>query len=557
MFINRALLCLTNGSRAVLSLRISGEIILYGVMLLRALLVSSLINLFLIDVTLFSTEGIPVLVGVTLLIVIEFIINYVNQVISIRTGIRIKSKIREDLLNGILTLGPAYVNKKRSGNLITSFLSKIEAIEPYYTVYLPNGIATIFWAIVVISYLCTINIYVSLTCLVGILIVLLAPNIWGKLMYKFGEEDWSLMSKFQSEMMDNLQGMSTLKVFQMGDTRGKLMETLAWKIHGKTMEQLSVTQVESGVLIVGAYLGSSMSVGVAIWQSLLGNVEVNQLVTVFFLITACFAPAFTLIDTWHLGYHGMTASPSVLELLNDAKDAGIVKQSAQTKSVNNYQGSVEVEFANVSFEYEQEEPVLHNISFSIPQGQKVALVGKSGSGKSTIINLISGFYEPTQGEITVNGAPVDWHDFRTAMGIVWQEPYLFYGTIGDNICFGLENVSKEDMVKAAKMANIHDFIKELPLGYDTLVRERGMRLSGGEKQRIAIARCFLHDPQFLIFDEATSNLDIDNEDIIRESMEQLLEGRTALLIAHRLSTIKNVDQVYVLEKGRINATIHS
>lgn len=550
MFINKALILLAKGGYKLILLRIIGEIMLYGIMLLHTVLISNFINDVLFsdaEPTFFSLTPI---IFIAVCISIEFLFSYYNQVIGVRCGTKIKGNIRNELMDCVLFLGPSYVSKKRSGDMVSSLVGKVEAMESYYTIYLPNGIATIFWAVIVISYLATINIFVALTSLAGMIIVLFAPNIWRKIMFKFGDEDWTLFAKFKSEMMDNLQGMPTLKAFNGSDTRGKYISKLAWEIHAKTMKHLSVTQIESGVLIFGAYLGSSMSVGVAIWQSIVGNISTSELVMMLFLITACFTPTFTLIETWHLGYHGIAASPSVFALLKDAqREKNTKEEKADTK--NDYIESVNISFNNVSFAYEKNSPVLKNVSLTINKGEKVALVGKSGSGKSTIINLISGFYLVDSGEILVNGESLDVKSLREVSGTVWQEPYLFYGSIRDNICLGLKDISENDMIEASKMANIHSFIADLPAGYDTQVGERGLRLSGGEKQRIAIARCFLRNPQFLIFDEATSNLDMENEETVTKSMENLLVGRTALIVAHRLSTIKNADKVYVLDGGEI------
>ncbi|HLL60792.1 MAG TPA: ABC transporter ATP-binding protein, partial [Candidatus Nitrosocosmicus sp.] len=213
-----------------------------------------------------------------------------------------------------------------------------------------------------------------------------------------------------------------------------------------------------------------------------------------------------------------------------------------------------ISFKNVDFAYKKGEKVLHNISFNVNRGQKLALVGESGEGKSTIANLLLRFYEAEKGEIKIdnkNITDVTQNSLRSHIGVVFQETFLFSGTITENIMYGREGADKEDVVRVAKIANAHTFIESLPKGYDTEIGERGVKLSGGQKQRIAIARALLKDPPILIFDEATSSLDSKSEYEVQKALDKLMEGRTTIIIAHRLSTIRNVDHIIVLKNGKI------
>ncbi|HQY88018.1 MAG TPA: ABC transporter ATP-binding protein, partial [Tepidisphaeraceae bacterium] len=217
----------------------------------------------------------------------------------------------------------------------------------------------------------------------------------------------------------------------------------------------------------------------------------------------------------------------------------------------------EVEFRNVGFSYEGAQPALRDINIKVESGQMIGLCGHSGAGKSTFVNLLCRFYDVTDGQILIDGHDVRDYDLkwlRRQIGIVLQEPYLFHGTIAENIRYGNPEASPEQVIAAARAANAHDFIVGLADGYDTMVGERGQSLSGGERQRVSIARAILHDPKILILDEATSSVDTKTERQIQQALDRLVEGRTTFAIAHRLTTLHNADLLVVLEKGRIVET---
>ena len=254
-----------------------------------------------------------------------------------------------------------------------------------------------------------------------------------------------------------------------------------------------------------------------------------------------------LIEMMQKGFSGFRRFLDVMETEPDIVDAPDAEPLTDVKG--------EVSYENVSFHYSDDETlVLDNISFTIPAGRSIALVGPSGSGKTTICSLLPRFYDVTGGRITIDGKEVGkltLESLRSQIGLVQQDIYLFGGTIKENIAYGKPSASMEEIIEAAKKANIHDFIMSLPEGYDTFVGERGTRLSGGQKQRISIARVFLKNPPVLILDEATSALDNESERWIQKSLEELSRNRTTITIAHRLSTIRNADEILVVADNGI------
>jgi ATP-binding cassette subfamily B protein len=229
-----------------------------------------------------------------------------------------------------------------------------------------------------------------------------------------------------------------------------------------------------------------------------------------------------------------------------------VQDAAQPVTLPRIEGRVE--FKEVTFGYDAHKPVLREVSFEVHPGEMIGLVGQSGAGKSTTINLICRFYEVQEGEIAIDGVDIRriaQHDLRSQIGVVLQEPFLFAGSIYENIAFAKPDATREDVMAAAKAANAHDFIVQKPDGYDTQVGERGQTLSGGERQRISIARAILHDPRILILDEATASVDTDTEKQIQDAIARLITGRTTFAIAHRLSTLRNATRLVVLKEGRV------
>jgi ATP-binding cassette, subfamily B, bacterial len=247
--------------------------------------------------------------------------------------------------------------------------------------------------------------------------------------------------------------------------------------------------------------------------------------------------------------HAISSADRIFEIIDTPSD---VPDRPDAISLNRVEGAVELE--NITFGYEKHDPVLKNISLLVQPGEMIGLVGQSGAGKSTLINLVSRFYDPDQGKIKIDGVDVKrikQEDLHKQIGVVLQETFLFDGTVSENIAYSSPDTTPEEIMRAAKIANAHEFIVKMSDGYDTQVGERGHRLSGGQKQRIAIARAILHNPKILILDEATASVDTETERKIQEAISRLVKGRTTFAIAHRLSTLRNADRLVVIDKGEI------
>ena len=277
--------------------------------------------------------------------------------------------------------------------------------------------------------------------------------------------------------------------------------------------------------------------------------DAGLIVSFIAALTSLYKPGRNLAEIYNTTAQALGAADRVFELIDTPVD---LKEPENPVEFTSCKG--EVEFKNVTFSYKPEETILHNINLTVAPGEIVALVGPSGAGKSTFVNLIPRFFDTTEGEVCVDGINVrtiNGKDLRKFIGMVPQDTYLFAGTIEDNIKFGKLDATHDEIIEAAKLANADKFISELPDSYNTVLGERGVNLSGGQAQRIALARAFLKNPKILILDEATSALDSETESLIQEALDLLMKDRTTFMIAHRLSTVVNADRILVLEKGSI------
>jgi ATP-binding cassette subfamily C protein CydD len=493
---------------------------------------------------------------VALLIAARFLLMRVKAVASEKCGLGIKRSLRKRLLEKLFELGPAYTGRNRTGEIASSISGKVEYLSEYFTMYLPAAASAIVNAVIIIVAIHSLNAATAWLCAAACAGLLGCPMIFYFLMRERGKREMQMHAQYFSDCLDSVQGMTTLKAFNAGARQKQFIHEKGEQLRRAVMGQLRVTMIENVVLQFFAGLGSAFAIALAAWQTANGAMAQEHLVYALFLIGACFAPMTTLISAWHMGYRGVTASYSIEELLGAPVRFSLASH-AWTDAPHPFNLEGGIRFDRVGFAYrEKDGPVLRDISFSIPHRTTTALVGASGSGKSTIAQLLAGFYPIERGAVSVGNRLLDARSVcavQDQIAAVWQDCHLFYGTVEENIRIGKPGAAVEEIERAARMASIHDFIVNLPQGYQTQLGEGGLRFSGGERQRVALARAFLRDAPIVVLDEATSSLDRKNELNIQRSLKQLSEGRTALVIAHRLATIQNADQIILMEGGRMRA----
>jgi len=442
-----------------------------------------------------------------------------------------------------------YFDSTKTGALISRVMNDAEGIRNLVGTGLVNlfgGLITAMVAIAILFYLST-----RLTLMViGVLTVFGAVLLWAfKKLRPLFKARGEINSAVMGRLSEGLSGIRVIKAYRAERREARLFAEGAHDLLRNVMGTMKTVSAVGSIstLLVG-------TIGVAILivggrEVLAGRLTVGGLISFTLYLALVVAPVVQIVSIGSQLSEAFAGLERMREVLDEPTEDA---DDASKPSVPGFEGHVS--FDNVFFEYTKDLPVLSGISFDAPAGSSTALVGSSGSGKSTLISLIAAFHRPVSGSIKVDGRDLETlrlSEYRRNLGIVLQDPFLFGGTLIDNIALGNRGASRAELERAAAIAHVADFANALPDGYETIVGERGVKLSGGQKQRVAIARAIVADPRILILDEATSSLDSESESLIQEGLAILMKGRTTFVIAHRLSTVRNVDTILVLEGGRI------
>ncbi|MEJ6694316.1 MAG: ABC transporter transmembrane domain-containing protein [Chitinophagales bacterium] len=461
------------------------------------------------------------------------------------------AQIRMDLYNKLLAQNMAFFEKNRVGDVVSRLSTDVEKLQQAFSITLPEFLRQIIVFVVGVALLLLYSVKLTLVMLAVFPLVIILAIIFGKYIKRLAKERQEYLAQTNVIVDETFQSFQSVKAyvnesFELNRYSAKMIELVEIALKYARAKGVFFTFIITGLF--GALFFILWMGGIQVYE---GSIEVEEL-TAFIFYAMVIGGSIAGLGNQYTELLGVLgATERVKEILDEDQELNIDEGDVQV-----IQFEQEIRYENVVFSYptRPDIEVLHKISFTVKKGQKVALVGSSGSGKSTIIKLLSRFYDLEQGNIFVdnnNIKDLEIKSVRKIIGIVPQEVILFGGSILENIRYGKLDASMEEVKAAAKQANALDFIKGFPEQFDTLVGERGVQLSGGQKQRVAIARALLKNPAILILDEATSSLDAESEKQVQDALENLMQNRTTFIIAHRLSTVRSADEILVLHQGDI------
>ncbi len=491
------------------------------------------------------------LLRVGLLIFVLFLgknaVKYASSLVGVRLEEGIIKRIRDALVHRLVRLPVGYFSERRAGELMSIVTNDVAVLNGSIVgaslTLIRESLQAAFFIVLLLALSWELTLVALGTSVVSLFLIRTATQY----LRRYGSRMQAAMANYTAILQELLSAIRIVKAFSAEERMAHAFtqETASYVRsaikHQRVMALLpSINEMLAIVaLIVVLVLGG--------YQVFAGTMQPHELLTFLFCLFAVMSPIAAVLHSVSQMQRGLVAAERIFSVLG-------VESSIRSghRPVNGFREELRVD--RVTFCYRPGVPVLQEVSFALRPGQKIAIVGASGSGKSTLLDLIIRFYDPQHGRILLDGVDIRelrLEEYRALFGIVPQDAPLFNDTVANNIRFGAPEATWEDIVRAARIANAHDFIMELPQGYDTLVGDRGVLLSGGQRQRIAIARALVRNPAILLFDEATSALDTEAERAVQRAIDQALEGRSAIIVAHRLSTVVHADEILVFDRGRI------
>jgi subfamily B ATP-binding cassette protein MsbA len=471
-----------------------------------------------------------------------------TQLLS-KAGQRLIADMRRQVQKHVGLLSVAYYDENRTGTLVARIMSDVEGIRNLVGTGLVEFVGGLFTAVLAFIYLLHRSVSVTLTVfsVVGAFVFVLQYGF--KVIRPIFRERAKINAEVTGRLTESLGGVRVIKGYHAEEREHSVFSAGVDRLLSNVMKSLTMTSVlgSASTTVLGLVSALVMWLG---GHSVLNHTwTVGDYFSYNMFLAFMIAPMFQVVNIGTQLTEAFAGLDRTGEIMSEMEENQVAGRTVKMPPIHG-----KVQFEDVEFAYEPEKPVLHGVSFVAEPGTVTALVGSSGSGKSTIISLLCAFHTPSKGRVVVDDidlAQVDLHTFRSQLGVVLQDSFLFDGTIRENVMFSRPEATEEQFLFACRTARVDEFAERFPEAYDTIVGERGVKLSGGQRQRLSIARALLAEPRILILDEATSSLDSESEAMIQAGLNQLMQGRTTFVIAHRLSTIRRADQILVVEGGLI------
>ena len=562
MMINKRLIGICKDSKKYMILTVIANMISIICNILIVILIGGFINSlylgekFANDLTMIKamkdfkiTDNISLFNGViciAILLIIRYSSNILYGKFSHLASANARVTLRELIYKKLLRLGPGYSNVESTAAVVQMSIEGVEQLEIYFGKYLPQFFYSMLAPITLFIFISFISLKAALVFIVCVPLIPLSIIAIMKIAKRILKAYWKNYSNLGGRFLENLQGLTTLKVFNLDEEKHEQMNSEAERFRRITMKVLSMQLNSINIMDFIAFGGAALGTIVALNQFRNGQLLAGDLLIIILLSSEFFIPLRLLGSYFHIAMNGMTASDRIFELLDSEE------KEKNTKEITNELDDVSIEFEDVTFSYDGKRRVLNNINLEVNKGQLVAIVGESGSGKSTIASLILNSYSATSGKIKVNDINIEnisSDDLYKKISLVSTNSYIFNGTILDNLLMGNRNAKDEEIDDALKKSRLDEFINSLKDGVNTNVGEGGNSLSGGQKQRLSLTRAILADREMIIFDEATSNIDVESEEAIWKAIYELAVNKTILVISHRLANVTKADSIYVMKNG--------
>ncbi|HEY2144191.1 MAG TPA: ABC transporter ATP-binding protein [Candidatus Udaeobacter sp.] len=486
---------------------------------------------------------------------VQHALNALRLVLNNTFEQRVIFDLRSDLYSHIQLLPLRWFDNRATGDLMTRVIEDVNSVERVLIDGIEQGVVAILQVVIVISVMFYLNAKLALLALVPFPLLVAGALTYTLTAHRRYRSQRRAASGMNALLHDNLAGVRQIKSFVREREEHARFNRVSDQLRHATLVVMRVWSIYSPSMSLFEAIGALFVVGFGSHAVLTGSMQLGDLVAFLMLTAFLYDPISRLHQLNQLVQAGRAAGERVFEILDEPAEPGAVAGSVDPGiAITHVRILGDILYENVNFSYVEGLPALRHVSFHAPPGATIALVGATGAGKSTLVNLLVRFYEFTSGEIYIDGKPIREYELRTlreAIGVVTQESFLFNGSIRENLLMGKPDATDAELWRAVDAANAREFIERLPEGLESVVGERGVKLSVGEKQRLSIARALLKDPPILILDEATASVDTATERLIQEALDRLMTNRTSIVIAHRLSTIVRADQILVLDHSRI------